>query len=172
MGFHLPAYRLGLVHPLLPHSSPDFRGAHPNQEPYNLDTTWTKTFRLNGSYELPWKISLGTNLNVLDGVKNRRTYIFRAADPLGGPSLRQLSTVTLPLEPFGATRGPVRKYWDLRAGRTFSVGTRTLDAAVDLLNVINAAAIEGLNSASGPTYGQVTLISAPRIVRVSVQYRF
>jgi hypothetical protein len=144
----------------------------PNEAYYNLDATWVKVFRLNGSYELPWKISLGTNLNVLNGVLNQRTYIFRAADPLGGPSLRQQNTVTLRLEPYGATKGPARKYWDLRAGRTFSVGNRTFDAAVDLLNVINVAAIEGLNAASGPNFGQVTSISSPRIVRVDVQYRF
>jgi hypothetical protein len=145
---------------------------NPNEAYYNLDATWVKVFRLNGSYELPWRIAVGTNLNVLNGVLNQRTYIFRAADPLGGPSLRQQNTVTLRLEPYGVTRGPVRKYWDLRAGRTFFLGTKTFDAAVDLLNVINAAAIEGINAASGPTFGQVTSISSPRIVRVGVQYRF
>ncbi|MQA31701.1 MAG: hypothetical protein GEU82_18015 [Luteitalea sp.] len=145
---------------------------NPNTEYYNLTDNWSHAFRANGSYELPWRVSLGTSLNVLSGFKTTRTYIFRAADPLGGPPLRQLSTATLRLEEPGATRGPVRKYWDVRAGRAFSIGSHTLDLAVDLLNVINAASIENLNGASGPTFGQVTQISAPRLVRVGVQYRF
>jgi len=144
----------------------------PEQNYYNLDTTWPKTFRLNGSYELPWKISFGTNLNVLNGVKTQRTYIFRAADPLGGPSLRQLSTVTVRLEPYGTTVGPARKYWDLRAGRSFEAGGKRLDFAVDVLNVLNSAAVEAINPASGPTFGQITQISTPRLVRLDLQYRF
>jgi hypothetical protein len=145
---------------------------NPNAAQFSVTDNWSHTFRANGSYELPWRISLGTNLNVLSGVKTTRSYIFRAADPLGGPPLRQLSTVTLRLEEPGSTTGPIRKYWDLRAGRAFTFAGNTLDVSVDLLNILNAAAVEGLNAASGPTYGQVTLISSPRIVRLGLQYRF
>ena len=144
----------------------------PNAAQYDVTDNWSQTFRANGSYEFPWQISLGTSLNVLSGVKTTRTYIFRAADPLGGPPLRQLSTVTLRLEEPGASTGPVRKYWDLRVGRAFTVGGTTLDLGVDVLNILNTAAVEGLNAASGPTFGQVTQISSPRIVRVGAQYRF
>jgi hypothetical protein len=145
---------------------------NPNAAQFDVTDHWSQTLRANGSYELPWRISLGTSLNMLSGVKNTRTYIFRAADPLGGSPLRQLSTVTLRLEEPGQTRGPIRTYWDLRVGRAFTVGGNTLDTGVDVLNVLNSAAVEGLNAASGPTFGQINLISAPRMVRVGVQYRF
>jgi hypothetical protein len=145
---------------------------NPNAAQYSVGDVWSQAFRANGAYELPWRISLGTSLNVLSGFEATRSYIFRAADPLGGPPLRQLSTVTVRLEEPGSTKGPWRNYWDLRAGRAFTVGGKTLDVSVDLLNVLNSAAVEGLSAASGPTYGQVNLISSPQIVRVGAQYRF
>ena len=54
---------------------------------------------LSRMYRLPYDVRLAGFLQAKRGVTGRRTNIFRSADPDGGPPLRQLSTVTLRLEP-------------------------------------------------------------------------
>jgi hypothetical protein len=145
---------------------------NPNQETYPLDETWNYQFRLNGSYTLPYDILFGGTLTTLSGVKGQRTYIFRAADPLGGPPLRQLSTVTLRLDPFGSESGPTQNYMDLRLGKNFPVGKHRLEVSVDAINALNTNVAQALTYVSGPTYGQITQIPSPRIVRFGAQYSF
>ena len=78
----------------------------PNDEYFGLDDTLQHTFRSNGNYVLPWDIQLGGTFLLLSGRPGQRTNVFRAADPDGGPALRQLTTVTLRVEPFGDRIGP------------------------------------------------------------------
>jgi hypothetical protein len=121
----------------------------------------------------PYDVQLGGTLNVRSGVQGQRTYVFRAADPLGGPPLRQLSTVTLRLEPYGAQTGPVQSYLDLRVAKTFNFGPgRELQFSIDLLNALNDSAAQAITYASGPTFGQITLIPTPRILRFGMQVGF
>lgn len=144
----------------------------PNLEYYPIDDTWTHIFRLNGSYTLPYDITLGGTLAVKSGVLGQRSYVFRAADPLGGAPLRQQTTVTLRLEPFGASRGPEQRYLDLRLGKTLPLAGARLLLSFDLLNVLNANVPEAIDFTSGPTYGRVTLIPPPRIIRLGAQIDF
>jgi len=122
---------------------------------------------------LPFDILLGGTLNVRSGIQGQRTYVFRAADPLGGPPLRQLSTVTLRLDPFGSQAGPVQKYLDFRVGKTFNLGQqRELLFSMDVLNALNDSASQATTFVSGPTFGQITLIPTPRILRFGMQFGF
>ncbi|MGE3178659.1 MAG: TonB-dependent receptor [Vicinamibacterales bacterium] len=145
---------------------------NPNDEYFPIDQTWSHIVRLNGSYQLPFDISLGGTLAVKTGVLGQRTYVFRAADPLGGPPLRQQTNVTLRLEPYGASRGPEQKYFDLRLGKNVRVANSQLMFSLDVLNVLNTNIPEAINFTSGPTYGQVTLIPTPRILRFGLQFEF
>lgn len=146
---------------------------NPNQNYFPLDETWSWVMRGSGSYLLPYNVLLGTTLNVRSGVRGQRTYVFRAVDPLGGPRLRQLSTVTLRLEPFGSQTGPVQKYLDFRVAKTFNLGRqRDVQFSLDLLNALNDSAAQAMTFASGPTFGQITLIPTPRILRFGVQVGF
>ena len=145
----------------------------PNQESYPLDETWSWVLRGSGSYILPYDVVLGGTLNLRSGIDGQRTYVFRAADPLGGPPLRQLSTVTRRLDEFGAQSGPVQKYLDFRVGKTLNLGPqRELQFSVDVLNALNDSAAQAITFASGPTYGQITLIPTPRILRLGAHLRF
>jgi hypothetical protein len=146
---------------------------NPNENYYPLDETWSNIFRLNGSYTLPWDISLGGTLAVKTGVVGQRTVIYRAADPLGGPPLRQQTTVTLRAEPYGDSHGPLQRYLDFRLGKTFSLGQkRGLLVSADVLNALNSNMSEQISYISGPQYGQVTLIPPPRVLRFGVQFDF
>jgi hypothetical protein len=145
---------------------------NPNQEYFPLDETWTRTFRVAGSYEMQFGILLGATLRVQDGIPGQRTYVFRAADPLGGPPLRQLSTVTLRLEPYGASRGPVQTKLDFRGAKTFRFERAELNLNVDFMNALNSNAAEAITRVSGPTYGHVTTIPTPRALRLGAQVSF
>lgn len=144
----------------------------PNQAYFPIDETWSHIIRLNGSYQLPYGVSLGGTLTAKTGVLGQRTYVFRAADPLGGPPLRQQTTVTLRLEPYGESRGPEQKYVDIRLGKDIALPRSRLLLSLDVLNVLNTNVPEAINFASGPTYGQVTLIPTPRILRFGLQVDF
>lgn len=146
---------------------------NPNEEYFPVDESWSNILRVNGSYTLPWQIELGGTLAVKTGVLGQRTVIYRAADPLGGPSLKQQTTVTLRAEPFGSTRGPVQRYLDFRLGKSVSIfGRRSLLVSADILNALNANIPEAITYLSGPQFGQVTLIPPPRVVRFGIQFDF
>jgi hypothetical protein len=145
----------------------------PNDEAYPLDTTWYNEFKLNGSLQLPLSFLLGGSLNVLSGVPGQRTYIFRAADPLGGPPLRQLTTVTSRLEEFGSQKGPVMSFLNLRLGETIKLqhGLQIV-FSVDAINALNQNTAQITTYASGPTFGYITQIPTPRILQFGVDFSF
>jgi Carboxypeptidase regulatory-like domain len=146
---------------------------NPNQNDFPLDETWNYQFRLNGSYTFPYEILFGGTLTTMSGIKGQRTYVFRAADPLGGAPLRQLSTVTVRLEPWGSQRGPTQNYMDLRLGKSFAAGRRgRIEVSLDAINALNTNVAQAMSFVSGPTFGQITQIPAPRIVRFGAQYSF
>jgi len=145
---------------------------NPNDEYNQIDNTWSHTFRANGNYLLPWDVQAGGTLLVLSGRPGQRTNVFRAADPLGGPALRQLSTVTVRVEPYGDRQGPTQPYLDLRVGKKLALGQRSLLVSLDALNALNTSAAQLTTYASGPTFDFVTQIPNPRIFRIGLEFRF
>ena len=98
--------------------------------------------------------------SILAGTCNRKsvcrgsgTYIFRATDPDGGTPLRQLSTLTQRLEPFGDRVGPAIRILNLRASKVFSVGRTKLEFDLEGFNLLNSSAPLQVVYASGPTFG-------------------
>jgi len=81
----------------------------PNNDYFPKDETWDWAGNLSGSYQLPGDVRIAGFVTSKAGLKGARTNVFRAADPLGGTPLRQLSTVTLRLEPWGTQRAPAPK---------------------------------------------------------------
>jgi hypothetical protein len=145
----------------------------PNDESFALDTTWNNEFKLNGNYVFPWDFLFGGTLNVLSGVPGQRTNIFRAVDPLGGPPLRQLTTVTLRLEEFGAQRGPLLSFLNFRVGKTVRLARgQKVVLSLDALNAMNKNTAQITTYASGPTFGFVTQIPTPRILQFGIDYSF
>lgn len=145
----------------------------PNEEYYPLDETWTWNYKLSGTYRLPGEVFVGAIYNGNRGDAGQRTYVFRAADPLGGPPLRQQGTVTLRLEPYGAQRGPAVRQLDLRAGKTFGLGAaRRLELSIDALNALNSSSPYTTTYLSGPTFGDVVTYASPLTVRLGTVFSF
>jgi len=137
----------------------------PNDDYFNLDNTWTWQGRLTGSYELPWQISFSGTSQIYSGIKGQRTNLFRNIPSAG--------TVTLRMEPFGTTTGPMRALVNLRVARDLSgPWPGRLRFSVDVLNALNGAAPWGMSTASGPTFGQYTSTFSPRILRAGILYTF
>jgi hypothetical protein len=157
---------------------------NPNDDYFPIAENWTWASNVSGGYILPWGINFGAFLQSKTGVQGGRTVIFRAADPDGGTPLRQLSTVTVRVEPFGAQQGPAITIVNLRASKQFRLmGGSRLDVNFDAFNLLNSSAPTTMTFVSGPTYGWYGVtgtspnaaeggIVAARVARVGMRYSF
>ena len=157
---------------------------NPNNDYFNVAQQWTWASNLSGSYRLPWDVQFAAFLQSKVGVQGQRTNIFRAADPDGGPSLRQQTNITLRMEPFGEQQGPAITLLNLRATKIFSLGRgQRLEINLDAFNLLNSSAPTTMTFASGPTFGWFgtaagttnaaeTGIVASRVGRVGMRYSF
>jgi outer membrane receptor protein involved in Fe transport len=135
--------------------------------------TWTWNAKVNGNLNLPHDIAVGAIVEFLDGFQGERTYQFRAADQLGGPALRGLSTVTVQLEPAGTRQEPAYSLVNLRVSKRFQLEKRrVLQLSLDGLNVLNVNAPIAVTYASGPAFNDVTNAVPPRNIRAGVSFSF
>jgi hypothetical protein len=138
---------------------------NPNEEFFARDRTWDWYAKLVGSYQLPWGIYTSAYFQHLSGQSIRRTYVFR--------NVPNLSTVTLPLEPFGARRLPNQNSLNWRASKRFNLtGSKRVELSIDLFNALNANTITQMTVASGPSFGAITEILPPRVVRIGGSFSF
>jgi hypothetical protein len=156
--------------------------ATPNEQIFPLNEVWELSGRVAAGVQAPLGINVSTLTQVYNGIPRRRTYEFRAVDPAGGPSLPSSSTITLPMEEYGAVRGRKRVMVNMAGSRRFRIFKGTFTADVQAFNLFNANVPwstgggtgdgAGVSDVSGPTYGFVTRIVNPRIIRFGVAYEF
>jgi hypothetical protein len=146
--------------------------ASPNDEFFPIDETWDLGYKVTGNYGLPYDLMFSGVFDIQPGVKGQRTYIFRSADPDGGTALRQLSTVTLRLEPYGSQKGPVRPSANLRLSKFMRLRTGQLQLSLDALNAFNTNTFWDMSFASGPNFGYGLAFTSPRALQFGVAYDF
>jgi hypothetical protein len=156
----------------------------PNKDYFPIDDSWSWAGNVSGSYRFPWDVQLGAYLQSKIGFQGLRTNTFRAADPDGGTPLRQLSTISVNLEPFGTQVGPAISILDLRASKQFQLARgQRFELHFDVFNLLNSSAPTTITYVSGPTFGWYgvsgTSVNAaeggilpPRVARVGLKYRF
>ena len=124
---------------------------------------------------------MSTLYQAFTGIPDVRTYLFRAADPEGGPAFPSSGTINVRMEPFGDRRGDSRHIVNLRGAKSFQVRGHKLTLELDAFNAFNSnvawggnvnAAGSGINYQSGPTFGYVTAIVQPRAMRLGLAYEF
>jgi hypothetical protein len=136
-------------------------------------------FKLTGMYILPWQdVSLSGNLSIQQGAP-----ITRQISRNVGFSTNQI----INLEPLGNTRMDTLTKIDLRVGKQFRFGPRSIEASVDFDNLTNADTIWSVRNRTeatnftNPTTGQRVLlpqflspvaILAPRTIVFRAQFRF
>jgi hypothetical protein len=145
----------------------------PNDDDFPIDDSSTWVYKINGSYRLPYDVMFSGLFDMQPPVKLQRTYIFRAADPLGGPALRQQSTVTLRLSSVGDYTAPMsRASANLRISKLFRVDRREAQVSLDLLNAFNSNAFWTVDARSGPTFGYGTAFTNPRTLQFGLAFEF
>jgi hypothetical protein len=139
---------------------------------FPVDNTWTWYGRISGSYQLPYDFSLGLLLQSQSGTPGQRTYVFRQTSP-SGPALVSSTTITQNLGEFGDVKGPAVNTMNLRLSKEFRLAqTNRFGLEINLYNVMNSNAATATTYVSGATYGYVTAILPPRIIRFGVKYDF
>jgi hypothetical protein len=146
--------------------------------------------RAAASAELRWQIRLASVYTFQSGVWSgpivRR---LTAGDPSFGPATVTLPNGRLVTNPLStvvrfanATAGEGQftsdgvHTWNIRIGRQFSRGRWRLEPALDVLNVVNAAAFQqfmgGANDQSSPNYRRQTSLQVPRQAMFSLRLDF
>lgn len=145
----------------------------PNDEYYGIDGTTDWTYRTIVTYVLPLDIRVASLAFFQSGSSGQRTYVFQAADPLGGPALRQQANVTLRLDPYGTQRGPIRKAVNVRLSKIVRFASRrTLELNADINNIVNSNAAWASQYVSGPTFGNASNVYAPRLFQFGAAFEF
>ena len=137
----------------------------PNQAYFGLNRTWDWVFKASGTYDLPYKIRLAAFYNYLAGTPNYRTVLFTG--------IPQLSSVTVPVEPFGSQRNPPINVMNLRLARAFTFKERyKIEATADIFNLFNSNAATSVSYLTGPTYGAISAITPPLITKLGATFSF
>jgi hypothetical protein len=82
------------------------------------------------------------------------------------------------MEKYGTSRMPVRNTMNIRVDKEFSLGGgKRFQVSMDAFNALNSNAAWAEQQAtvteqSGPTYGYVTRIVTPRVIRFGAAYSF
>ena len=124
---------------------------------------WSYAMRLSGTYQFPWGILYASSFTAQSGEWYSREVRIRDANG---------ANVDIRVEP-QAGRYEWVKLWDNRISkriRTF--GNHTLEGMLDIFNTANVNTITEQTNRNGSAYLQPTEIIAPRVLRVSVRYKF
>jgi hypothetical protein len=127
---------------------------------------WEYTYKLSGSYVLPWDFQASGFYQLLSGAQYARTARFTAGLGQG------LTAVTLNMEPVGSQQRPNQGRLDIKLDKRLRLGKGTLGLGVELYNVLNSNVVTNSSVISGPTYGRITAIMPARNARLTGSFRF
>lgn len=118
----------------------------------NLDSTYV--FKVDSTYELPWKLSTSINFQHYTGYPIQPVAFLGGdtfLDPIPSDPLHQSTKLNqgseqIILQPAGGVRLPSVNLLDLRIARDFKVGERfTIKPLIDLFNLTNSQTVISLN---------------------------
>jgi carboxypeptidase family protein len=134
----------------------------------DFDIPFDTTFKLAGSYVLPWGISAAAVFQSVPGLPQTITWVVGRAQV---PTLT-LPSVIVPLTAAGEAYLPRLNQLDVRFGKTVRYGRLRLEPYVGIFNVTNTATVLGRNNSFGPTLDRVFGIVDGRLVQLSLQIDF
>ncbi len=137
-----------------------------NRKDNYLNSDSTYIFKLDSTYELPWKLATSANFQHYTGFPIRPTEIF------SGPELTQ-GTVSVALAPAGVQRLPSVNQLNLRLAREFAVQDRwRLTPTVDFFNVTNAQTVTSVFTTFGGAFLKPSLAINPFVARFGLRFSF
>jgi hypothetical protein len=138
----------------------------PNDESFYPKTRyWEWSYKLAGSYDLPYQIQVAGTFTSQSGSPWARDARFTTG------LVRSTSLVLLMEDP-AARRLPTQNLLNFRVEKRQKIGPGTAAFQFDLFNVTNTNAELGVTTRSGASFGQITSIIPPRVVRLGVSYTF
>ncbi|MBI4471177.1 MAG: TonB-dependent receptor [Acidobacteria bacterium] len=127
------------------------------------------SFKLSGTYQLPFGVSVSGNFQHFTGFPEPTTVLVTRASV---PGLTRTSQA-IEVEPRSASRLPEVNMADISFKKMFRFAERiTFEPALDIFNAGNSAAIQGRVTQLGPAYRRVSSILAPRFVRIGFKVDF
>jgi len=139
----------------------------PNADYFNYDRTWNWQVKATTYYNFPWHFVASTTLEAYNGLHGQRLVNFTG---VGNPAV---GTITIPVEPYGASSGPTRILWNAQVGREFVFRDKyRLKPSIDILNVLNRADQWAITFTSGPSFLVPTTINTPRIAKFTMVFNF
>jgi carboxypeptidase family protein len=136
----------------------------PNSNLFTLDQTWLWQYRLTAGYQVPYGILISTIYQGDNGVLGQRTVNFTGAPSSG--------TINIPVEPFGADKGPTRSVVNLRISKQLPLGRQKLSVNADIFNLLNTNVAWTRTYVSGPTFDFATDFAQSRVLRLGATLEF
>jgi hypothetical protein len=146
---------------------------NPNMEFNSANDTWERTGKVSGAYTFPYEIIASLNFERRTSAPQARQVLFT-----GG---RQIRSIVMNVEPVGTFSLPDTNLMDIRTAKRFSLGgSRSIEARLDIFNVMNVNTIKQRVVRSGPDFmrpftGEATaanVIILPRIVQIGASFSF
>jgi hypothetical protein len=139
---------------------------NPNEEFFYPKTQyWEWSYKLAGSYDLPYRIQVaGTFTSQSGGVWAR--------DARFTTGLVRSTALVLQMEDSAANRLPTQNMLNLRVEKRQKIGPGTASFQFDVFNVMNTNSELGVTTRSGASFGRITSIIPPRVARLGVSYNF
>jgi hypothetical protein len=147
-----------------------FYGTGSNSGPNGNPRYQVKVF---GSAQLPWLLSVGGNLQVVDG--GIRSETINGPGSVYGGTTGTISRSTLTFEPLGSARLPALKQLDMNVARVVKLsGKAQVTLTLDCFNIFNANMIRSYasNNLSNANYNAISAIVPPRVFRVGARIAF
>jgi hypothetical protein len=136
----------------------------------------------NGSYQLPWGVTVSANLNYYDGATRSESINGPGSVPGSGGvnylgvTQSALSFTTLAFQPANAVRYAPTKLLDMGAQKVFSFrgGKNRVTLMLDAFNIFNSNTIQSYNTnnISLSTNTSPTSLIAPRVFRIGAKIAF
>jgi hypothetical protein len=124
---------------------------------------WNFSFRMSGTYQLPWGLQYAASLVAQSGDWYGRDVQVRNA----------LNATLYVRAESHLDRLPWVNVWDNRVSKRINLPrNQSVEGIFELFNTLNVNTVTAIVSRNGPTFLQPTAIIAPRVFRLGVRYRF
>jgi outer membrane receptor protein involved in Fe transport len=124
-------------------------------------------FKVAGTYDAPYGISIGVNGNYTSGLPETTTVLVNA-------NTVRLTQVTqrLVVDPRGTVRLPDVKMIDINLRKRFTFGDVRIEPRLDIFNLFNSSAVTLHVEQLGPSYHNSTELLGGRLIKLGFNFNF
>jgi hypothetical protein len=126
---------------------------------------WEWSYKLAGSYDFPYAIQAAATFTSQSGDVWAREARFTTG-------LVRSGSLVLLMEDPASNRLPTQNLLNVRVEKRQKIGPGFASFQFDLFNITNTNVELGVTARSGSSFGRITSIVPPRVVRLGVSYKF